>query len=337
MAEIVGVAATATQLATACFSLLDLIKKIKGGSSTLQRYHEQLQELRSLSYSISQNPLLQTTEVGTLTQYLLSVIDENCLATLLQKGRVLRTWGFIYKERDLLSAFATLERQKTNLSLLIEDIQARTLHQIQIDIRTMADNKPSRVSASPEKADTNTSHVAGNMTAGAMSVDTVEIEISREISLPSFHAVVNRPSPNNPNRNSSSSREYQRTQQPLQHDFGGQGGRWIGCQAGPDVTQINGIKLEVDAKDLATLSREPLKGVYHYDTCVKEGDGDQINGPDVSYYNDLTDPSNIVMNATYSANKKVPGPPTSAKGQGEQLNGGRMRKVEKNADVKVEK
>jgi hypothetical protein len=141
MAEIIGVAASATQLGTACFSLIDVLRKIKGGASTLKRYHEQLQELQSLSTCISQNPLLQTPEIGTQTRALLSLIDNNCITSLLSKGRLLRTWGLLYKEQDLLDIFVRLERQKSTLSLAIEEIQSKTLYQIQTDIQNMADKK----------------------------------------------------------------------------------------------------------------------------------------------------------------------------------------------------
>ena len=141
MAEIIGVAASATQLGTACFSLIDVLRKIKGGASTLKRYHEQLQELQSLSTCISQNPLLQTPEIGYQTTSLLSLIDNNCITSLLKKGRFLRTWGLLYREQDLLDIFTTLDRQKSTLSLAIEEIQSKTLYQIQIDIQNMAEKK----------------------------------------------------------------------------------------------------------------------------------------------------------------------------------------------------
>ncbi|KAF5644995.1 uncharacterized protein FTJAE_2619 [Fusarium tjaetaba] len=141
MAEILGVAASASQLGLACFSLIDVMRKIKGGASTLKRYNEQLQELQSLSTSISENPLLQTPEIGTQTDALLYIINNNCLNSLLRKSRVLRTWGFLYREQDLLDIFVRLERQKSNLSLAIEQIQSKALYQIQTDIQVMAEKK----------------------------------------------------------------------------------------------------------------------------------------------------------------------------------------------------
>ncbi|KAH7220734.1 hypothetical protein BKA60DRAFT_455926, partial [Fusarium oxysporum] len=154
MAEILGVAASASQLGVACFSLIDVMRKIKGGASTLKRYHEQLQELQSLSTSISENPLLQTPEIGTQTDALLFIINNNCLNSLLRKSRVLRTWGFLYREQDLVDIFVRLERQKSNLSLAIEQIQSKALYQIQTDIQP----PPAHGNAStPDRNDSSTS------------------------------------------------------------------------------------------------------------------------------------------------------------------------------------
>ncbi|KAH6873448.1 hypothetical protein B0T10DRAFT_416514, partial [Thelonectria olida] len=150
MAEIVGVAATAAQLAMACLSLMDFVKKIKGGTSTLEKYHQQLQELKGLSTSISKNPLLQTPEIGLQTEAILSIINNNCLLSLRHKSRLLRTWGFLLSEQDLLEDFTALERRKTSLSLIVEQIQCRALYEIQADIRIMADRKlPSPPTADP--------------------------------------------------------------------------------------------------------------------------------------------------------------------------------------------
>ncbi|KAF5962635.1 hypothetical protein FBULB1_13969 [Fusarium bulbicola] len=154
MAEILGVAASASQLGVACFSLIDVMRKIKGGASTLKRYHEQLQELQSLSTSISENPLLQTPEIGTQTDALLFIINNNCLNSLLRKGRVLRTWGFLYREQDLLDIFVRLERQKSNLSLAIEQIQSKALYQIQTDIQVMSEKRPLEYTTSQFSSET---------------------------------------------------------------------------------------------------------------------------------------------------------------------------------------
>lgn len=140
MAEILGVVAAATQPAATCIGLLDLTRKLKGGSSTLRDYQRQLQELHNLSEAISCNPLLQTPEVGVYTCSLLTVIHENDLKPLIERGRFLRSWTFISKDRELSEVFAALERQKTSLSLLIHNIQAQAIHQIQSNVQDMANS-----------------------------------------------------------------------------------------------------------------------------------------------------------------------------------------------------
>lgn len=138
MAEVIGVAVAAGQLAVSCLAVLELTKKIKEAPSALKKYQEQLQDIRGLSDSISQNPLLQTAEVGLQTQSLRKIVEENSLETLLQRNRLHRTLGFLRKDKDLIVLLDTLERQKTQLSLIIHNIEASTLHQIQTDIRAMS-------------------------------------------------------------------------------------------------------------------------------------------------------------------------------------------------------
>lgn len=142
MANAVGVATSATQLSSICFSLIDLLRKIKGATHTLQIYQNQLQELHFISDSISQNPLLQTTEVKNITESLLSLINHTSLDNILRKHPLIRAFCLIYKEKNLADTFTALERQKLSLCLSIEHIQTNTLHQIQADIRTMASNNP---------------------------------------------------------------------------------------------------------------------------------------------------------------------------------------------------
>lgn len=138
MAEVVGVVAAAVQLATACLSLLDLSQKIKGGSQTIQRYEEHLQHLHRLSTAISETPTLQTPEVFSQTQSLLSLVEKNTLSSLLHKGRWSRSLGLLLRDKELQEAFQSIERHKSSLLLVIEHIQSQTLAEIQTDIRTMS-------------------------------------------------------------------------------------------------------------------------------------------------------------------------------------------------------
>ncbi|KAK1703993.1 hypothetical protein BDP67DRAFT_584148 [Colletotrichum lupini] len=143
MAEIVGVAAAASQLAVSCFAILELMKKIKDVPSALKDYQTHLQELCDLSTSISLNPLLQTKEIGSQTLSLQAIVNQYDIESILSRSRLLQSLGFLRKERDLKNTLNILERRKSHLSLIIHNIEASTLHQIQSDIRVMA-NRPLR-------------------------------------------------------------------------------------------------------------------------------------------------------------------------------------------------
>lgn len=144
MAEVVGVVAAAGQLATACISLLDLARKIKGASSALKGYQQQLQELHSLSEAISRNPLLQTPEVGAHTYSLLTIVNDNNLKPLIGRGRFLRTWVFLFKDQELVEVLNNLERRKSSLALVIHNIQSQALHRVQSNIEVMANYRQFR-------------------------------------------------------------------------------------------------------------------------------------------------------------------------------------------------
>lgn len=305
MAEIIGVAASATQLGTACFSLIDVLRKIKGGASTLKRYHEQLQELQSLSTCISQNPLLQTPEIGIQTRALLSLIDNNCITPLLSKGRLLRTWGLLYKEQDLLDIFVRLERQKSTLSLAIEEIQSKTLYQIQTDIQNMAEKR-----------------AVGDSTAH--SHDETEPKIRCQSESPQNPVVIDwtsspdtqciprttAPVPLNdiisylalyiPNMASSTKANEKSDAKSPDND----GTTWIGCKADPGFNQENGCTYKIDGK----LSKELAKNFSTrctFENSVKTGKGDQRNGHIIEFFGDVTGAAIPNMNGDRWINSQI--------------------------------
>lgn len=161
MAEILGAVASASQLAVMTMGLLNTIKKIQAGSKTLKRYQQQLQEVQVLSETISRNPLLQTPDVDFHTRSILVNISQNNLEHRLQRGWLSRTCTFLYKDRDLVDFFIILDRQKSSLSLVIENIQSRALHQIQSDIRAMTKSSPPFENPStPPDSETETSPIS---------------------------------------------------------------------------------------------------------------------------------------------------------------------------------
>ncbi|KAF4948596.1 hypothetical protein FGADI_9499 [Fusarium gaditjirri] len=293
MAEILGVAASASQLGVACFSLIDVMRKIKGGASTLKRYHEQLQELQSLSTSISENPLLQTPEIGTQTDALLFIINNNCLNSLLRKGRVLRTWGFLYKEQDLLDIFVRLERQKSNLSLAIEQIQSRTLYQIQTDIRTMSGNNeqspPTQGAASRTasgvlvRRDSSKSTYSSSTQATVINLETINdlIEKIRDEVAPQHAMPRTNPSTTTGQQSFGHSQSQFSTHYgqsgtynyDLDDDTGPQ---WISPFAGVGCKQENRQIYDIDASFSKELAQNPpIRCIFN--NPIKIGKGDQIN------------------------------------------------------------
>ncbi|KAG5665342.1 hypothetical protein KAF25_009467 [Fusarium avenaceum] len=301
MAEIIGVAASATQLGIACFSLIDIVRKIKGGASTLERYYEQLQELQSISTCISQNPLLQTAEIGTQTDALLYIINNNCINSLLRKGRLLRTWGFLYREQDLLDIFVRLERQKSNLSLAIEQIQSQALYQIQTDIRNMAewntDNMDERnTDDMDEKKPSDYRRASRSLVCGVSSrhtapsnthCDRLELENYIASVVPprfqtgfttgySFHENEQGSSNNSNNRTSKTDQNHDTAPGPSMwstHNY---------SVAEPGFDQINGDVDDYDgplsSEFAQTIPRGEKRSQNIYNNPMKIGFGDQFNG-----------------------------------------------------------
>ncbi|PNP81639.1 hypothetical protein FNYG_04665 [Fusarium nygamai] len=293
MAEILGVAASASQLGVACFSLIDVMRKIKGGASTLKRYHEQLQELQSLSTSISENPLLQTPEIGTQTDALLFIINNNCLNSLLRKGRVLRTWGFLYREQDLLDIFVRLERQKSNLSLAIEQIQSRTLYQIQTDIQIMSGKKEQspptqgavfRTASSvlvrrDSSNSTYTSTTEGTVIdLGALNKSLADMRaaVSPQYTMPQTKTL---PMTEEESFGHPQTQSYTSYEQSGTHYYkidGSSGPQWFNAYAGPGCKQENRQIYAINASFSKELAKNPPIRCIHHNP-IKVGKGIQNN------------------------------------------------------------
>ncbi|KAF5245581.1 hypothetical protein FANTH_7216 [Fusarium anthophilum] len=293
MAEILGVAASASQLGGACFSLIDVIRKIKGGASTLKRYHEQLQELQSLSTSISENPLLQTPEIGTQTDALLFIINNNCLNSLLRKGRVLRTWGFLYKEQDLLDIFVRLERQKSNLCLAIEQIQSRALHQIQTDIRIMSEkNAPSPLiqddasrTVSGVLVRRDSSNSTYTSTTEATFIDLGAVHKSLADMRAAVSSQYTMPQTKTSPTTEEQSFGHQQTQLYINHEQSGthyykldgnKGPQWFNAYAAPGSEQENRQIYAINASFSKELAKNPPIRCIHHNP-IKMGGGIQNN------------------------------------------------------------
>lgn len=325
MAEIVGVAATAAQLAMACLSLMDFVKKIKGGTSTLEKYHQQLQELKGLSTSISKNPLLQTPEIGLQTEAILSIINNNCLLSLRHKSRLLRTWGFLLSEQDLLEDFTALERRKTSLSLIVEQIQCRALYEIQADIRIMADRKlPSPPTADPlavvpytQGAD-KSQVLSGSSTSSQTTDDADSLDSSFAKLIAAYVSALRidpkcdtkAPMPEQPEKLSSSPKK---------------GPRWNNMVAGPGFEQENRNVFILSSELSQRLAEKPQSPCIH-NSPVKLGRGKQINRHIVEYVGDV---SGAVLpdldRDEWNDGVALPFPSSDLEHQGSQINGIEIR------------
>ncbi|SPJ88030.1 uncharacterized protein FTOL_12499 [Fusarium torulosum] len=342
MAEIIGVAASATQLGIACFSLIDIMRKIKGGASTLERYHEQLQELQSLSTCISQNPLLQTAEIGTQTDALLSIINNNCINSLLRKGRVLRTWGFLYREQDLLDIFVRLERQKSNLSLAIEQIQSQALYQIQTDIQNMAEKNTDNMN---EKKPSDYRRASRTLVHGASSgytassnthYDLSELNnLVRSLVPPEFQTRFPTDCSSHDNEQGSSNNSNNRTSQadPTYDATSGPstGNTYNYPVADPGFHQVNGDTNDLNDPLFSELAQNTSHGEKRtpniYNNPIKIGFGNQYNGHLGDSYGHATGVTGFRMSGGIWNNPRCIAWPSTGPGQmyGRQYNGNARR------------
>ncbi|KAF5235244.1 hypothetical protein FAUST_7209 [Fusarium austroamericanum] len=277
MAEIIGVAASALQLGQACCSLIDILRKIKGCATVLRQYYDQLQELRNLSTSIHENPLLQTPEIGTQTKALLSTINNNCINSLLSKGKLFRAWGFLYREQDLLDIFVTLERQKSTLSLAIHQIQSKALYQIQTDIQRMASNKVVEETPTKSKYGTLLEHLLyggplenssyPHKDIGPMNISRSRSPAMSQVAL--VHQADSRPTTAALPARSS-----------VVNDFGtkaNDGLKWNGCIADQGFNQTNGYEWDIEG-DLPIQFTEKNMFQSNFEDMLKIGVGNQHNG-----------------------------------------------------------
>lgn len=247
-----------------CLSLVDLLKRIKGASATLQKYQEHLQDLRALSDSISKNPLLQTSEVELHTQSLLVLIDSSKLDSILGKSRFGRVWQLVQRDQSLHEIFTALERKKTSLTLVIEHIQAQTLHQIQLDVGAMAfeqkKNKKKAVASEASASNPGTSEgVKRILYADDVIGDGSE---SYEVVQRAQHA---------------QQIAYLHTRRLV--DTGVAVGTFENCTTTGGATQRNGVAVIGPADYVSQVKRPRFYGEYR--GCTKTGPGSFVNGLDV--------------------------------------------------------
>ncbi|XEV05190.1 hypothetical protein FSHL1_010477 [Fusarium sambucinum] len=280
MAEIIGVAASAAQLGAACCSLIDILRKIRGCATVLKNYYNQLQELQSLSISISENPLLQTPEIETQTRALLSTINNNCINSLLRKKKLLRAWGFLYREQDLLDIFITLERQKSTLSLTIHQVQSKALYQIQTDIQRMSYNKVTEKTRARPQRESILELLRGATLENPSSLHKEIVSVGFPRSPATSQVAVAYQYQTDSRRSSSATIAVVPTESSISTSFGtkvSHGLKWEGCVADQGFDQNNGHEWDIN-KDISNPIEEKNFVKSEYKDLLKIGSGNQHNG-----------------------------------------------------------
>ncbi|CEI68319.1 hypothetical protein FVEN_g5511 [Fusarium venenatum] len=292
MAELFGVAVSAAQLGAACCSLIDVLRKIRGCATVLKKYYNQLQELQSLSISISENPLLQTPEIGTQTRALLSTINNNCINSLLRKKKLLRAWGFLYREQDLLDIFVTLERQKSTLSLTIHQIQSKALYQIQTDIQRMSSNKVmEETRARPQQEDFLEFLLRSATLENPSSLhkEIVPVNLSRHPNTAKGRMAVAYEYQTESRRSSTATIAVVPTESSISNGFVtkvNHGLKWVGCVADQGFDQNNGHEWDIN-KDISNPIEERNFVKSEYRDLLKIGSGNQHNGHSLEVSGDV--------------------------------------------------
>lgn len=118
MAELLGTVAAAGQLIGSFFSLIELASRIKDCTSALQTWQLQLEQLRKISEHILKDPSLPP-EIEDCTYCLLTLLVDNDLEHLIRRGRVRRSLSFLHREKKIAEAFASIDRQKSTLNLIM--------------------------------------------------------------------------------------------------------------------------------------------------------------------------------------------------------------------------
>ena len=140
--EVIGVVASASQLVRYILEIIDYTQTIwiftKGASCPFQQHREHLESLISAIRTIRQTPSLQKPVIENHLKALLKITEPLCAAlrrysTDLPRSPVRKFLAALQAgktEVQILKDLASLERQKSNLSLCISSLHGIALHQI---------------------------------------------------------------------------------------------------------------------------------------------------------------------------------------------------------------
>lgn len=279
MAEVLGAVAAAAQLTAICVALIELTKGIKRRSSTLRNYQDQLAQLNQLSVNISSNPLLQTEDIELHIRNIISLLSQHTLQSSTKKSRASQVLLFFTQERTIARLFGDLERHKTTLSLIINEIQSGALHEIRSNLVIMPRPgnhtktfDPSILSFPPSMDEDKQMVLADRKTAE-------ESPGSSEASGPSS-CLEDTTSEENVKAEVEYWADFQKRHFP---NRGTTAGTWAACIADGNMKQNNGLLVEGDASPESIQPEDDAKDPEVYMGCVVKRGGIQVNGSEIRY------------------------------------------------------
>lgn len=279
MAEVLGAVAAAAQLTATCLALIELTKGIKRRSSTLRNYQDQLAQLNHLSVNISNNPLLQTKDIELHTRSIISLLSQHTLQSPPKKNRASQILLFFTQERSIARLFGDLERHKTTLSLIINEIQSGALHEIKSNLTIMPHQgniantlDPYSLSSFPS-LDEDKQMVLGGRKPAEESPD------SSEASGPSS-CLEDLASAEDAKAEQEYWEKFEKRHFP---NRGSTAGTWAACKANGNMIQINGMLVEGDASPESIDPEDNVKDPEVYMGCTVKQGGFQVNGTQILY------------------------------------------------------
>ena len=292
MAELVGIAAAAMQIAGCCKSLLEALQTISHASCTIRRYRCQLRDLESICCSIQGNSLLCTKEIEIQVTSIHCSIT-NYIDHKLGKSRIFYWLKYFIVRSEFAEFFRTLEEQKTSLTLSISNVTASAVHDIRSDVQTMCKMNPLESKKNEEAR-------------SKRFVSALEYNGSLR------HELTLRPVPSYGNFG------YNSTSSPADSTYGSMHLPPEQPEAVSHPAMENHTEPQLKMKSDPTPQPKVVDSEAEtlYSDHVHAGQGEQVNGPEV---NEKPEESltKITKNTTYEGNVKQ----ASKDGRDSQLNG----------------
>ncbi|KAJ2984013.1 hypothetical protein NQ176_g259 [Zarea fungicola] len=179
MTDVLAVISAATRLAAWAVELMGVVEDLKEASTELESYRQQLNDLKKLATSISENPVLQTDEIQGCIKSILD-LKQDKLATITTKNKVQRVIYFRSHDKTISKVFAELEQRKLSLSLAINVAGSNTLQGIQCSITALSEATKNEGGAGIIE---NLDIGGGDVTVGLQAVGNVPVEDIRNTTI----------------------------------------------------------------------------------------------------------------------------------------------------------